>query len=253
MTDVGAAMGLTGSVFATPNFIDYTVERRQDPGQRRMMVQLGDVSYNLEKLSQTLRLADRIRASSVSVEQANRRLDEIEALRPPYPVPAAGVAYAACGAGFAVILSAAWGDVAIAAALSIVVFLLVQASSRSEWIPDPPCPGRHVARERIFRRGLRQIHRRQHVSGDESSLEVIRFAGHHAYLVDGILRVDASEAVETHGRLRSRPSRIARRRSRAHPLRPWTGLQPEGWPPDPNLEVSTMRSWGDVDVVRRTG
>jgi uncharacterized membrane protein YjjP (DUF1212 family) len=136
MTDVGAAMGLTGSVFATPNFVDYTVERRQGDGQRRMMVQLGDVSYNLEKLSQTLRLAERIRTSSVSVEQANRRLDEIETLRPPYPVVAAGVAYAACGAGFAVILSAAWGDVAMAAALSIVVFLLVQASSRSEWLAN---------------------------------------------------------------------------------------------------------------------
>jgi uncharacterized membrane protein YjjP (DUF1212 family) len=134
MTGVGAAMGLSGSVVSTPSFLDYTVEGRQGDGQRRTMVRLGDVSYNLGRLSQTLRLADGIRTKAVDVDEANRRLDKIEALGPRYPVPAVGVAYGACGAGFAVILSAAWRDLVLAAAISIVVFLLVQASDRSEWL-----------------------------------------------------------------------------------------------------------------------
>jgi uncharacterized membrane protein YjjP (DUF1212 family) len=134
LTEVGSAMGLTGSVFSTPTFLDYTVDARSGTGQHRMMVTLGDVSYDLGKLSQTMRLADQIRAGSVPVDEANQRLDDIEALRPYYNTPFVGVAYAACGAGFAVILSAAWQDVGLAAALSIVVFLLVRASSSHEWL-----------------------------------------------------------------------------------------------------------------------
>jgi uncharacterized membrane protein YjjP (DUF1212 family) len=99
-----------------------------------MLVTLSDVSYDLGKLSQTMRLADQMRTGSVPVDEANQRLDDIEALRPYYNAPAVGVAYAACGAGFAVILSAAWQDVGLAAALSIVVFLLVRASSSHEWL-----------------------------------------------------------------------------------------------------------------------
>lgn len=134
MTDVGAAMGLTGHVIATPTYLDYTVDARSGTGQHRMMATLGDVSYDLGKLSQTMRLADQMRTGAVPVDEANQRLDEIEALRPYYNQSVVGVAHAACGAGFAVILSAAWQDVGLAAALSIVVFLLVRASSGSEWL-----------------------------------------------------------------------------------------------------------------------
>lgn len=134
LTRVGAALGLPGAVIATPDYIDYTIDDEQRGGQRRMMTQLGDVSYNLGKLSQTLRLADRLEHGGVSVDEANRRLDEIRELRPHYPTIAVGVAYIACGAGFAVILSAAWGDVAFAAALSLVVFGLGLVAQRSEWL-----------------------------------------------------------------------------------------------------------------------
>ncbi len=134
MDDIGRAMGLNGKVISTPTFLDYTVDAKSGPGQHRMMVTLGSVSYDLGKLSQTMRLAEQLRAGSMSVEEANRRLDEIEALRPHYGSVMVGLAYAACGAGFAVILSAAWQDVGLAAALSIVVFLLVRASNDHEWL-----------------------------------------------------------------------------------------------------------------------
>ncbi len=134
MTDVGSAMGLTGSVIATPTYLDFTVDARSGTGQHRMMTTLGAVSYDLGKLAQTMRLADRIRTGAIPVDEANRRLDDIEALRPYYRPSVVGVAHAACGAGFAVILSAAWQDVGLAAALSIVVFLLVRVSSDHEWL-----------------------------------------------------------------------------------------------------------------------
>ena len=134
MTDVGSAMGLTGRVIATPTYLDYTVDARSGTGQHRMMATVGDVSYDLGKLSQTMRLADQMRTGGVPVDEANQRLDDIEALRPYYNQPVVGGAHAACGAGFAVTLSAAWQDVGLAAALSIVVFLLVRASSSNEWL-----------------------------------------------------------------------------------------------------------------------
>ena len=58
MTDVGSAMGLTGHVIAMPTYLDYTVDARSGTGQHRMMATLGGVSYNLGKLSQTMRLVD---------------------------------------------------------------------------------------------------------------------------------------------------------------------------------------------------
>ena len=81
MTDVGAAMGLTGSAIATPTYLDYTVDAQSGTGQHRMMATLGDVSYDLGKLSQTMRLADQMRTGAIPVDEANHRLDEIEALR----------------------------------------------------------------------------------------------------------------------------------------------------------------------------
>ena len=123
MDDIGRAMGLNGRVISTPTFLDYTVDAKSGTGQHRMMVTLGDVSYDLGKLSQTMRLADQMRTGSMSrgggkpTAGRNRSPSSVLRFR-----PVVGVAHAACGAGFAVILSAAWQDVGLAAALSIVVF-----------------------------------------------------------------------------------------------------------------------------------
>ena len=129
---IANALGLTASIIATPSMLDCTIDG--PGGQRRLFVRLGEISYNLHKLSQTLGLTDGVVAGKVGVDEANRRLDEIEAFRPPYPAPVVGAAYAACGAGFAVLLSAAWRDVALAAGLSIIVFMLVRASGRWPWL-----------------------------------------------------------------------------------------------------------------------
>ncbi len=136
LANTAAAFGLSLTVISTPACLDITIDDFEDGGQRRFLVPLDPVSYNLQKLSQTLKLTDAVRAGDVGVDEAGHRLNEIEALRPPYPVAAVGVAYAACGAGFAVILSAAWLDVALAAALSLVVFALAQAAERSAWLAE---------------------------------------------------------------------------------------------------------------------
>ncbi len=134
LREVAAALRLTANVISTPTFLDCTIDDPHIAEQRRIVEGLDDVSNDLQKLSQTLKLTDRLVAGTVAVDEANRRLDEIEALRPPYPAPVVGVAYAACGAGFAVILSAGWRDVGLAAGLSLIVFILVQASGRSAWL-----------------------------------------------------------------------------------------------------------------------
>ena len=81
-------------MIATPTYLDYTVDARSGTGQHRMMATLGDVSYDLGKLSQTMRLADQMRTGAVPVDEANQRLDDIEALRPYYNQAVVGVAHA---------------------------------------------------------------------------------------------------------------------------------------------------------------
>ena len=129
---IANALGLSARVIATPSMLDCTIDG--PGGQRRLFIRLGEVSYNLHKLSQTLTLTDSVLAGKVGVDEADRRLDEIESFRPPYPAPVVGAAYGACGAGFAVLLSAGWRDVALAAGLSIVVFMVMQASGRWPWL-----------------------------------------------------------------------------------------------------------------------
>jgi uncharacterized membrane protein YjjP (DUF1212 family) len=136
LAETAAAFGLTMTVISTPACLDITIDDPRDGGQRRLLVPLDQVSYNLQKLSHILELAEQVRAGEIGVDDASQRLDEIDTLRPPYPVAAVGVAYAACGAGFAVILSAAWLDVAVAAVLSLIVFALGQASERSAWLAE---------------------------------------------------------------------------------------------------------------------
>ena len=48
-----------------------------------------------------------MRSGACSIDEANRRLNEIETFRPPNRVPELGVAHAAYGAGFPVLLSSA--------------------------------------------------------------------------------------------------------------------------------------------------
>lgn len=134
LTGVAASLGLRATVITTASVVDCSIESPGRDEPYSLLILLGAVSYDLNKLSQVLELVERIRAGAVGADRANERLDEIEALRPPYPAPVVGAAYAACGAGFAVLLSAGWRDVALAAALSVVVFAVVQWAERWQWL-----------------------------------------------------------------------------------------------------------------------
>ncbi|MCB1005401.1 MAG: threonine/serine exporter family protein [Acidimicrobiales bacterium] len=122
------------TVIATPRLLDCVVVDQAGATERRMLAPLDEVAYNIEKLSRTVHLMRRIEAGDVDDDAARRELDAIEVLPAPYPAPAVGIAYAACGAGFAVILGSASGDVVLASALSIVVFLVGCAAARFAWL-----------------------------------------------------------------------------------------------------------------------
>ncbi len=135
VTRSAAAIGIDAAVISTPSYLECMVADEHG-AQTRFLASLDDVSYDLEKLTRTVGLSRLVQPGDVGVDGANHRLDEIEALRSPFPAAIVGVAYAGCGAGFAVILSAAWIDVALAAVLSVVVFLVGLVSERSAWLSD---------------------------------------------------------------------------------------------------------------------
>lgn len=128
------ALGMTVHVVALPTYLDITIEATPAGDQTRHFVRLEEESYDLEKLSKTLQVKNDVVRAATTVDEAGERLDAIEALPDPYPWPVVGLAYAACGAGFAVVLSGAPLDVAFAAGLSIVIFLLIRASARWPWL-----------------------------------------------------------------------------------------------------------------------
>ena len=75
-TDVATAAGLRVSVISNPRYLDVTIDDASAAGQVRFLVRLDEVSYNLRKLSKTLKLTEGLLTGAVGVDEAGQRLDE---------------------------------------------------------------------------------------------------------------------------------------------------------------------------------
>ena len=108
--------------------------RPGDPTPSRTITRLPDVTYDLSKLSELGLLVNDLADRKVPIDEGVARLKQIDNLQPPYRNSVVALGYALCGAGFAVLLSANWNDVIIAALLSLVVYAITLAAGRSQWL-----------------------------------------------------------------------------------------------------------------------
>ncbi len=128
------SLGFSGHVLATPKWLNFIFWRPGDRQQQRYFVPLPAVNYNLAKLASTGQLLHQFRQGKLTTAESLARLQQIEQQAPPYGNTMVGLGYLLAGVGFAVLLSAAWRDVALSGLLSLVVYGLVLQAGRWAWL-----------------------------------------------------------------------------------------------------------------------
>ncbi len=133
---VSEAFGLKADFMITPSYIHFVFQR---PGQPQLSYfqSAGGAAFEMNKLTRISSLVDRVTAGDLGLEEAEIELENIDQTPPVYGTWPVGVGYVLAGMGFAVLLSASWTDVGIAALLSAVVYGLVLMSGRLSWLAKP--------------------------------------------------------------------------------------------------------------------
>jgi len=130
LAQIADELGFSGRVLATPTWLDFIFWQAGDRQQYRYFVPLPAVNYDLAKLARIGQLRRRFKSGQFNPGESRAQLQLIAAQTPPYGTAMVGMGYGLAGAGFAVLLSAAWGDVVLAGLLSLVVYGLVLQAGR---------------------------------------------------------------------------------------------------------------------------
>lgn len=133
---VSEALGLEADFMITPSYIHYVFQR---PGQSQLSYfqSAGTAAFDMNKLTRISSLVDRVTSGDLGLEEAESALENIDQTPPVYGTWPVGLGYVLSGMGFAVLLSASWTDVGIAALLSAVVYGMVLMSGRLTWLARP--------------------------------------------------------------------------------------------------------------------
>lgn len=128
--------GFQGQMLAAPPFLFLEFWRSTDTEPHRLTAHLPESSFDMTKLAILGALVNDLETGQVSIDQGMSRLKQIDSLSVPYKNSIVGLGYSLCGAGFAILLSAIWLDVLLAAILSLVVFAIVRYAGRSQWLAN---------------------------------------------------------------------------------------------------------------------
>ncbi len=131
-----ACLEFRGEMLAAAPFAFFEFRQSANAEPYRLTYRLSETSFNLTKLSNLGALVSDLEAGNISVDQGVARLKQIDSLPVPYKNSTVALAYSLCGAGFAVLLSAVWFDIFLAALLSLVVFAIILYAGRSQWLAN---------------------------------------------------------------------------------------------------------------------
>ena len=136
LTRVSESFGLKAGFMITPSAIHY-VFQRSDQSQVSFFQYSEAATFDMNKLMRISSLVDRATSGDLDLEEAVNALENVGQTSPVYGRWLVGLGYILSGMGFAVLLSASWTDVMIAALLSAVVYGMVLMSGRLTWLARP--------------------------------------------------------------------------------------------------------------------
>lgn len=132
LSNVSTLLGIQAFFMVAPTGINFIFHNEQGEQDENHIARVSPGEIDLGALARTDAIVDRLVNNSLTLIEANQRLDEIAARPNSYHPLVTLVAFAGGGGAFAMISQGSWHDVAWAALISMVVFGLVSIAERSK-------------------------------------------------------------------------------------------------------------------------
>ena len=132
LTEIANYLGVKASFIATPTSITFVIwtDRHEDEYNHAARLQPGDL--DMTSLSLTDELANQLLTGNVSLTQADKRLDEIDIMAPPYGKAITAAAYGLSTGAFAMLMGASWPEIFWSGLLGLVAYIWALWATRSK-------------------------------------------------------------------------------------------------------------------------
>jgi len=132
--------GYKGNFKSTPIEIRFGLRETPDAQERLEVMATLPPAIDLDKLARLGDVLNEINAGTLSLNDADPRIDAIDQIPPPWGKFSSMLGYAFSGFGFALLLGAGWIDTLFATVFSIIVYGIVLLSARfgataTKWMP----------------------------------------------------------------------------------------------------------------------
>ncbi len=140
LTGLSKKMGYVGVFESTPVEIVFALKESKDSLQRIEYMATPPPDTDLDKLARLGDLLNEIDAGTLSINDADARIDAIDQVPPPWGKFMSMLGYVLTGLGLAPLLGAGWTDTLFATLFSMLVYGLVLLSARMgatamSWMP----------------------------------------------------------------------------------------------------------------------
>ncbi|MBN7819715.1 threonine/serine ThrE exporter family protein [Bowmanella yangjiangensis] len=131
LTEVATYLGVHASFISTPTSLTFVIwsDKHEDEYTHAARVQPGEL--DLGSLSRTDELVTQLLDGKLTLTEADKLLDEIDALPNPYNLLATGGAFCLSSGAFAMLLGSGWHDVLWSSLIGLVVYCWVLWASKS--------------------------------------------------------------------------------------------------------------------------
>jgi uncharacterized membrane protein YjjP (DUF1212 family) len=123
LTEIATCLGVHASFISTPTSLSIVLwsDRHEDEYNHAARMQPGELDMN--SLSLTDELANQVLAGEISLEQADKRLDEIDTMPSPYNKIITAVAFSLSTSAFAMLMGAGWPEIICSGILGLIVYI----------------------------------------------------------------------------------------------------------------------------------
>lgn len=131
LDDVAKFLGVHASFISTPTSLSFVIwsDRHEDEYNHSARLLPGDLDMN--SLSLTDELASELIAGKLSLSEADKQLDDIDAKGSPYGKTLTGLSFGLSTGAFAILMGASWNEIGWAALLGGVAYLWTLWAQRS--------------------------------------------------------------------------------------------------------------------------
>lgn len=130
--EVSNYLGVHASFISTPTSLTFVIwsDKHEEEYNHAARLQPGELDMNL--LSLTDELAIQLLAGELTLEQADKRLDEISVMPSPYGKLVTGLAFGVSTSSFAMLMGASWIEVIWSGLLGLVAYVWTLWAQRSK-------------------------------------------------------------------------------------------------------------------------